>query len=191
MSFVYIIHFHSLTVSKFCTEHGSITAVLWAKFQNDRANNQVMGKLAFAIFKFTIIFCGISCIATTPYHCKLDAPRQASAHTRCYPGYSSALKYRKFHLKPTSYHIVPRNIICSKYMTWKWMYIQCKCLNGIRLTRIISAFWDDVGWGLTLLFPGSYSHLYIWYYQHKTYRCRVAPPIISHLEINYSNQCNN
>ena len=64
ISCVYNIRFSCLVVSKFCTEHGSITAVLYATFQNDRAIAKlVTGKQYFRRFQFKIRFGRISYIA--------------------------------------------------------------------------------------------------------------------------------
>ena len=52
-------------VLKYCTEHGSITAVLCAKFQNDLTNEMdVLDERDFARFEFEMSFGRISHVAT-------------------------------------------------------------------------------------------------------------------------------
>ena len=54
-------------VSKFCTEHGSVTAVFCAKFQNDLTTDMdVMGERDFARFEFKMSFVWIFYNVTTP-----------------------------------------------------------------------------------------------------------------------------
>ena len=63
ISFVHNIRFHCPIGLKFCTEHGSDTAVLCAKFQNDRSTEAwVMDKRDFARFEFKMNFGRISYI---------------------------------------------------------------------------------------------------------------------------------
>ena len=52
-------------VLKFCTEHGSVTAVLCAKYQNDLTiEMDVLNERSFARFEFDVSFGEITCIAT-------------------------------------------------------------------------------------------------------------------------------
>ena len=61
ISFVHNIHFSCSIILRFCTEHGSITAVLCVKFQNDWATGKrIMGKWDFTRFEFKTSFIGIS-----------------------------------------------------------------------------------------------------------------------------------
>ena len=54
-------------VVKFCTEHGSITAVLCANFQNDLTIEiDVLKERHFVRFEFKLSFKWISCITTAP-----------------------------------------------------------------------------------------------------------------------------
>ena len=58
-------------ISKFCIEHGSDTAMLCAKFQNDWANEMdVTDEQVFILrrikFEFKMDISGISCVATSP-----------------------------------------------------------------------------------------------------------------------------
>ena len=62
ISFVHIISFNCPISLKFCTEHGSDTAVLCAKFQLA----WVFGKRGFARFEFKMSFGRISYIAPIP-----------------------------------------------------------------------------------------------------------------------------
>ena len=67
-------------VLKFCTEHGSITAVLCAKFQNDLATKMgIVDERDFARFKFKMRFGRISYIGTAP-RCTSDDTWEASVH---------------------------------------------------------------------------------------------------------------
>ena len=62
--------FHNyLIILKFCTEHGSDTAMLCAKFLNDWATERnVMDEWVFARSQFTITFTGVSYTTTNPNH---------------------------------------------------------------------------------------------------------------------------
>ena len=58
MFLVHAIHFSDLIILKFCTEHGSITAMSCAKFQHDRATEKyIMGKHIFVSFEATMWVC--------------------------------------------------------------------------------------------------------------------------------------
>ena len=63
---IHNIHFNYPTIFEFCTEHGSDTAVLCAKFEKDwTTNKKVKGNQVFAKFEFKMIsFRHISCILT-------------------------------------------------------------------------------------------------------------------------------
>ena len=61
-------------ISKFCTEHGSVIAVLCAKFRNDLTTEiGLMGERDFARFEFKMIFVWISYIATV--NCRIGVNR--------------------------------------------------------------------------------------------------------------------
>ena len=65
-------------VLKFCTEHGSITAVLGANFQNDLAIDiYVMDERDFARFKLKMTFGRLSHIALSSWFCASDLYQQA------------------------------------------------------------------------------------------------------------------
>ena len=68
ISFVHNIHLNCPMGLKFCTEHGSDTAVLCAKFQTDRWTEAwVMSKRDFVRFEFKMNFGRISHIAQGPW----------------------------------------------------------------------------------------------------------------------------
>ena len=65
--FIHNIHFSDQIIFKFCTEHGSNTAVLCAKFHNDLTTEQWgMGKWDFTRFEFEMRFRWISFIVQQP-----------------------------------------------------------------------------------------------------------------------------
>ena len=66
---------------KFCTEHGSFTAVLFAKFQTDwTIKTDVMDERDFARFKFMMSFGRISYIAQHPWVCVMAWPSVRAWH---------------------------------------------------------------------------------------------------------------
>ena len=68
ISFAYNVILHCQIVLQFCTEHGSMAAVLCGKFLNDLTTGMdVMDGGDFAWFQFEIIFWGIFCSATAPW----------------------------------------------------------------------------------------------------------------------------
>ena len=69
--FAHSLFLNYLIILKFCTEHGSFTALLCAKFQNDLTTEMdVMDERDFARFEFKMSFGWISYIAhISEYHC--------------------------------------------------------------------------------------------------------------------------
>ena len=65
--FIHNIHLDNSIILKFCTEHGSNTAVLCAKFQNDwMIETDGMDERDFTRFEFKMSFGWISYIAQHP-----------------------------------------------------------------------------------------------------------------------------
>ena len=87
-SFVQNIQFSCQIILKFCSEHGSETDVLCAKFQNDlRTGQWVMSKRDFARFVLKMRFGRIPSIATIPWLIRENGRHihnQHYAHISCF-----------------------------------------------------------------------------------------------------------